>query len=579
MAENSFIHYDRLRRLQGFRLLLITLLLGALLVFEFIWPEKTASIPISIYCFIVLTYLLTIFYAIRLKKVANLRRFIYRQLLVDATLIAILLYLTGGFYSLFFPLFYMIILGGAIYLQRQQVISLLFYCTFLYLLVIFFHVHNPLPGFVPLQPLLNSTHKIVSHLFFNLAPFYLTAFILQLIAEERLDTIQRLQEVTSDLKDFRDLNRHIISSISSGLITTDQGLRINSINQAGRAILGHKPEEILYRPLPEVIPLPQSLRENAPLAQQRFETIYYSPAGKRIVLGFSFTPLKKNQRRSLGWILIFQDLSETKEIEQRLQEARKMAAIGRLAAGFAHEIRNPLAAITGSIEILAQNLPEQDQTHRRLLDIVLRESTRMNHLISDFLSFSRLESREQTHTDLLAQLRDIIFLFRSQFPRIVFSESYHQPSFSIQANPEQIEQIFWNILKNATEALPAAGEITISSRACKAEMKDASPAPATTAHEKNGTTADGIEIEIRDNGPGIKQEIVDKIFEPFFTTKDNGTGLGLYIVFQLAQINHGTIQIGPGNGGPGGTSVRLRFPAAPALLTPDNGKGNTADEG
>jgi two-component system sensor histidine kinase PilS (NtrC family) len=577
MEDNSFIHYGRLRRLQIFRLLLITLLLGALLVFEFIWPQQTSKIPASIYSYIAFTYLLTIFYALRLKKVRNPRGFIYRQLLVDATLIAILLYLTGGFYSLFFPLFYFIILGGAIYLARQQVLSLLFYCTFLYLLVIFFHVNNPLPQLVQLQPLMNSTHKIVSRLFFNLAPFYLTAFILQLIAEERLDTIQRLQRVTSDLKEFKDLNRHIVSSINSGLITTDQRLVINSINQAGRTILDRKPEEILYRPLGEVISLPLPDQDGASPPRQRFETVYYTPDGKRRILGFSFTPLKKNQQRSLGWILIFQDLSQAKEIEQRLQEARKMAAIGRLAAGFAHEIRNPLAAITGSIEILGRDLPRQDETHHRLLEIILRESTRMNNLISDFLSFSRQENRKQTSTDLLAQLRDIVFLFRAQFPDLRFRESYHRESFFILANPEQIEQILWNILKNATEVLTDGGEITISSRPATQET---SRETETTAPDGagNGPVPAGIEIEICDNGPGIGQETVDKIFEPFFTTKENGTGLGLYIVFQLTRINHGAIEISPKKENGKGTSARLRFPAArPAVSGADEGKA--ADEG
>lgn len=576
MEANRFIHQGRLKRLQVFRLLLITLLLGALLVFEFIWPQETSKIPVSIYSFIVFTYLLTIFYAIRLKKVVEPRGFIYRQLLVDATLIATLLYLTGGFYSLFFPLFYIIILGGAIYLKRQQVILLLFYCTFLYLLVIFFHVHNPLPELVHLQPL-NSNHKIVSHLFFNLAPFFLTAFILQLIAEERLDTIQRLQKVTSDLKEFKDLNQHIISSINSGLITTDQRLIINSINQAGRTILERKPEEVLYRPLAEVISLPLPDDTEEPLHRQRFETIYYSPAGKRRILGFSFTPLRKNNRRDLGWILIFQDLSEAKEIEQRLQEARKMAAIGRLAAGFAHEIRNPLAAITGSIEILGRDLPKEDETHHRLLNIILRESTRMNNLISDFLSFSRLENRKQTDTDLLSQLKDIVFLFRSQFPRITFKENYHQESFFIRANPEQIEQILWNLLKNATEVFADTGEITITSRALQG-FNGNSPPPPTNQISGNPAPTAGIEIEISDNGPGIEQETVDKIFEPFFTTKENGTGLGLYIVFQLTRINHGTIDISPQKSGDRGTSVRLRFPAGDRFTSSETSEKKAADE-
>ncbi|MEA3348520.1 MAG: hypothetical protein U9Q39_05590, partial [Pseudomonadota bacterium] len=225
---------DRLKPLLVFRLFLVTLLLGALILFEFIWPDESSPVPIPLYSFIVLTYLLTILYARHLPKVIRPEPFIQHQLLIDATLIAGLIYLTGGFYSLFFPLFYFIILGGALYLQRQHTITLLFYCTFLYLTIIFSHTYNPFQRFLPLPPLVSSNHKIVSQLFFNLAPFYLTAFILRFIAKERLDTKRRLQKATKDLKEFKDLNEHIIASIDSGLITTDQQLVVNSINQAGQ---------------------------------------------------------------------------------------------------------------------------------------------------------------------------------------------------------------------------------------------------------------------------------------------------------------------------------------------------------
>ncbi|NPA24199.1 MAG: PAS domain S-box protein [Deltaproteobacteria bacterium] len=564
--ENSHIHSGRLRHLLIFRLLLVTLLLGALLLFELIWPQESGAIPASLYCFVIFTYLVTIFYSLRLNRVANASRFIYQQLMADATLIAVLLYLTGGFYSLFFPLFYFIILGGTLYLERHRVIILLFYCTFLYLLVIFAHIYNPFQHLLPLPPLVSSNHKVVSKLFFNLAPFYLTAFILHFIAKERLDTIQRLEKVTSDLEEFKDLNQHIIASIDSGLITTDRQLTINSINQAGCTILGHKRNAILYRSLHEVINNLPAATDIADSGRQRHEISYQHPSGQQLILGFAFTPLKKMGDQELGWILIFQDLTELKKIEERLQEANKMAAIGRLAAGIAHEIRNPLAAITGSIEILAEDLPEKDETHHRLLAIILKESSRLNNLISDFLSFSRLENREQIELDLLALLRDVVFIFRSQFPRISFREEYHSQSFTIRANPDQLEQIFWNLLKNATEATSEKGEIVLSSQASQARF----PAQGGSRKAQSGGP-DGIEISITDNGPGLDPKIADKIFEPFFTTKSSGTGLGLYITFQLTRIHNGNIQIGKRDDNIPGTSVRLSFPGTDNT-SPDNRK-------
>ncbi len=537
-----------LRPLLLFRLFLVTLLLGTMLLFELIWPQAPSPVPVSLYSFIIFIYILTIGYALFLQRVRNPERFVRLQLLLDSTLIAILIFLTGGLYSIFFPLFYFIILGATIYLERPQIITLLFYCTSLYLLVIFAHIHNPLQTLLPLPPLTNSNRWIISRIFFNLAPFYLSAFVLAFIARQRLATIHRLEQVTSDFEEFKDLNQLIISSIDSGLITTDQHLVINSINQAGCAILGLTRKEILKRRLSEIIPNLPEIFTVIVSGRQRHEVVYHPPNGEPMLLGFSFTPLKQPRQEDLGWILIFQDLTELKEIEKRLQEADKLAAIGRLAAGIAHEIRNPLAAITGSIEILTADLPEGDQTRQRLLGIIQRENIRLNNLISDFLSFSRLESRNQSEVDLLQVLKDVVFLFRSQFPRINFQEKLHRKHFSLRADPEQLEQIFWNLLKNATEAITESGTITISTRDTQipvpGEARPGSP----------------LEIAICDDGCGIEQEIADKIFEPFFTTKNNGTGLGLYITFQLVRINHGEIWIGKRQDGARGTCARLRFP-------------------
>ncbi|MBN2704881.1 MAG: PAS domain-containing protein [Deltaproteobacteria bacterium] len=519
-----------LRQLLTFRLLLITLLLGVLILIDFIWPRETSPTPL--YSFIIVTYLLTIHYARLTRFRIREERLIQQQLLVDATLIAVLLYLTGGFYSLFFPLFYFIILGGTLYLKSQQTVTLLFYCTFLYLSVVFAHIYNPLQDYLPLPPLLSNNRKIVSELFFNLAPFYLTAFILRFMARESLQNREKLEEVTSDLKDFKDLNEHIIASIDSGLITTDEKMRINFINQSGCQILGLEENAIRGRELGRIIPdLPPQAGGSR---STRHEISYQGPDNRRLTLGFSLTQLLKSPNRKPGWILIFQDLTEFKTIEEGLQGAKKMAAIGRLAAGIAHEIRNPLAAISGSIEILARDLADEDETHQRLLQIVLRESNRLNHLISDFLSFSRLEEKTAVCFNIISLLQDMIFLFRSQFPETVFTESYHGSDCRVNANPEQVEQILWNLCKNALEAVNGRGRIEISSYASPGGE------PFAGRGEPGGQR---VEIHICDNGPGLDEAGADRIFEPFFTTKTEGTGLGLYIVFQLVKINHGSVRL------------------------------------
>ncbi len=545
---------SHIKNLLAFRLFLVTLLLGGLILFEFIWPhESTNSVPVPLYSFIILTYLLNILYLVILPRVVRVERFIQQQLLIDATLIAALLYLTGGFYSIFFPLFYFIILGGTIYLERQHTIALLFYCTFLYLLLTFAHIYNPLQNFLPLPELVSSNRKVISQIFFNLAPFYLTAFILRFIAKERLDTRKRLQEATQNLKESKDLNKHIIASIDSGLITTNRELMINSINLAGATILGLSRDKIFNVDLQKIIPnlQPGKIRQG----RRRQEISYQTPDNKHLILGFSFAPLLGSQHNNIGWILIFQDLTELKKIENRLQEARKMAAIGRLSAGIAHEIRNPLASISGSIELLAQDLLFEDETQQRLLQIVLKESTRLNHLISDFLGFSRLEGKEQSDTNIISLLKDMVFLFRSQCPDTDFKEDYQDDEFIIKANPEQLEQIFWNLIQNSLEAMSSQGEITITSRI------DSSADTETKNPDKK--TLPELIITICDNGPGIKKEIAEEIFEPFFTTKTSGTGLGLYIAFQLTQINNGIINLENRKDNHTGTCAHVCFPQTP----------------
>ncbi|MBN2808754.1 MAG: PAS domain S-box protein [Deltaproteobacteria bacterium] len=548
-----------LKRLLAFRLLLVSLLLGALILFEFIWGNESAPSPLSLYSFVIITYFLTIACALRLKKSDRFERFISQQLVVDATLIAGLIYLTGGFYSLFFPLFYLIILGGTLYLERQKTIALLFYCTFLYLLILFAHFYNPFQDLLPLPPLLSSNRKIVSQIFFNLTPFYLTAFILSFIAKERLDSKKRLQKITSDLKEFKDLNEHIIASIDSGLITTDQHFLINSINQAACNILNLDREQLIGRQLNNIIIALPPAQENH--NRQRHEIIYQRPEGRQLILGFSFTPLVKSQNRHSGWIFIFQDLTELKEIEEHLQAANKMAAIGRLSAGIAHEIRNPLAAISGSIEILAKDLPTQDKTHQRLLQIILKESTRLNNLITDFLGFSRLDGKAQINTDIIALLKDLVFLFRAQCPETRFYEKYHTDQLLIKANPEQLEQIFWNIFQNALEAVDGCGTINISSQNIKNGFLSELPLTREAAADsKVEHHPNWIKIKICDNGPGISDATAKKIFEPFFTTKPAGTGLGLYIAFQLTRINNGSIQLSKREDNQTGTCAQISFP-------------------
>ncbi len=542
----NFSGRRRIKILLAFRVFLVTILLGILILFDFTWPDNNVPLSYSLYLYIAFVYFITIIYAVLLYKEINQQRFLFTQLAIDAILISILLLLTGGFYSLFFPLYYFIILGSSLFLERQKNLALLLLCCLSYSAVIICHFSPPASNILAL-PLLaaNARGTFASVLFLRLASFLIFAFILWLITREHQKTRETLKQKESDLAEVKRTSDHIIQSIDSGLLTIDNRMTIVSLNKAGEQLLGRSRSSIMKQPLGELLPKLPELQEGKTLLRRELD--YRHPAGRRLTLGYSITDLENETGEQLGKILVFQDLTELKKIEQQLKIADRLAVLGRLSASMAHEIRNPMAAIRGSVEMLHSELKLADPTHVKLMQIILRESDRLNRLISDFLSFARQDSREQKTINLPAMLKDITFLFRNQFPRISFTETFESEEQLVSGNPDQIKQVFWNLYKNAIEAVGEQGSIKVS---CTVKEND------NDTGKSNGSF---IEVLIEDDGPGIPEEVAGNIFEPFFTTKKEGTGLGLFIVFQLLKLNNGTISIRNREPGPG-TRTMATFP-------------------
>ncbi|MBN2332336.1 MAG: PAS domain S-box protein [Deltaproteobacteria bacterium] len=532
----------RIKTLLAFRVFLVTLLLGILILFDFAWPDTTRPLSTSLYFFIAAVYLLTIIYVALLPRLRNRQWFLFFQLAMDAALVSTLLLLTGGFYSLFFPLYYFIILGAALFLERQHNLALLLLCCLCYLGVIGGHFFEPASLLLTLPPIIKATRApFASALFLRLASFIIFAIILWLITREHSRTQEKLEQRENDLVTMKRTNDHIVQSIDSGLLTVDTMMKIISLNRAGEQLLGQQLTDILGRSLEALLPELTILPEKTAL--QRHETIYQHPDGRRLTLGYSITALSNEKGEQLGRIVVFQDLTELKKIEQQLKIADRLAVLGRLSASMAHEIRNPMAAIRGSVEMLHSELALTDPAHAKLMQIVMRESDRLNRLITDFLSFARQDSREQTTIDLVALLKEIIFLFKTQFPRLTFVEDFQAERPVITGNQDQLRQVFWNLIKNAAEAIADQGTITIRSLE--------KPLTAGQPDDQNRVLA----VEIEDTGTGIPEEVMNKIFEPFFTTKKEGTGLGLFIVFQLLKLNGGTITLHNRTPDPGTTTT------------------------
>jgi two-component system sensor histidine kinase PilS (NtrC family) len=248
----------------------------------------------------------------------------------------------------------------------------------------------------------------------------------------------------------------------------------------------------------------------------RCEVRGLTPAGKEKTFDVNVTALIVPEQGTIGYVYTFEDRTELRRLEQEVRMRDRLAAVGRLAAGIAHEIRNPLASIAGSINVLSEVTPFNDE-QKTLVNIITRESTRLNSIISDFLVYSREKSFKFTRTNLLPLLDDALALLanRSQSGELTIVREYAVPNAFAAVDADRIKQVFWNLLENSVRAMQGKGVITVSVRA----------------------VGDFLHIGVRDTGPGIPAHLTEKIFEPFQSQFEGGTGLGLAIVYQIVQAH------------------------------------------
>jgi two-component system sensor histidine kinase PilS (NtrC family) len=265
-------------------------------------------------------------------------------------------------------------------------------------------------------------------------------------------------------------------------------------------------------------------------AEIRAEINIRHPKKGIIPIGISSSVLPDELGHTRGVIAIFQDLTEAKKLEARLRASDRLAAVGRLAAGIAHEIRNPLASISGSVEVLKDDLCLTDGDDLRLLELILKESSRLNTILTDFLNFARVSRSSSGKSNLSSAILEVVSLYtthQQSGKAIRITHDIHLPNIMVMGSEDQIKQILWNLILNASQALEEDGdEIHISTGSMQAN---------------DGSQM--VRLEVADNGPGILPDIREKIFDPFFSTKDDGTGLGLPIVARIVDCLGGRIEL------------------------------------
>ncbi|MBI1821708.1 MAG: PAS domain S-box protein [Nitrospirae bacterium] len=537
---------ERIKWLIILRVALMTLLLGGSLLFQIGGQSRPSSwfIP-SILLGII--YFLSVLYVFLLGRVKNLVIFSIGQMIVDVFIETILVMFTGSVESPFSFLYIISIISGALILNRSGgifIASLAFIC-YGSVVDLEYYQWGWFAYFTP--P--NMTEKEAFYSFFlYLVIFFTVAIVSGTLSEKLHDTRKALDDREKGLTVFRAFHENVVRSMGSGLLTSDLDGNILSFNASAQKITCFLSSEIIGNKWWNVFgweKSPVSLFEKGAEGENiRFDKEGHKKDGSRLLVGMTFSPLKDDEGFKKGYVGIFQDLTKIKELEEAMKLKERLAHLGEMAAGIAHEIRNPLASLSGSMEILSQELNLKDH-QKKLMQIALNESERLNHLIADFLNYTRPRPLQKKETFLKSFLEEEIFLFKHSvtFPKDIRIDLAVDPLISVvDLDQDQMKQVFWNLSLNACEAMSDGGRLKISAKGWPSNEKK----------------MEEWFLIFEDNGVGISPDAIGKIFNPFFSTKDHGTGLGLSIVHRIIEEHGGKVRV---KSAPGvGTRFTLIFP-------------------
>ena len=510
------------------RVLVITLFLGGTIFYHLRGSRDLPHPVLSwLYFLVGVSYLQALVSAVLLPRMQRLRLFAQVQISCDLFFVTLLIYITGGIESIFSFLYLLVIVSGSVFLGRKEVLFVASAAAILYgsLLDLQFYGYLPHIGRLPFPVDIDGS-RVFYAVFVNVIAFFLTA-ILSGTASERLRKSESALEAREvDYEELDKLNRTILANITSGLMIINRSGRIRSFNAAASKITGYSLEEAYDWDVRSIFPNLRVLDENGFVVVSRREAHVLNRRGEDLTLGYATSPVDDPLGKSFGLLITFQDLTDYKVLEEQLKRSDRLAAVGRLAAGIAHEIRNPLASISGSVQLLmeGEHIREED---RRLMGIVVREADRLSGLLTDFLVYARPavpKPAEVNVSSVLDELADVI-VSDKRFSRLTIIRNY-PPNIRMLLDRQQIHQALWNLAINSAEAMEGRGILRLGLRP-----------------EKKA-------IFIEDSGPGIPPDIREKIFDPFFTTKDAGTGLGLPTVHTIVEAHGGRIEVteGKGNG-------------------------------
>jgi two-component system, NtrC family, sensor histidine kinase PilS len=512
--QSTFDERNWLGWLVRVRIFILTVLLAVELAVAQFSP---APVPMRLFISTILFwYSLSLFYILLLSFWQEHRLQAALQVLTDVALVTLVVHETGGWDSSLNFLYPLVIIVASVLLPRVWAGLVAALAFILYGTVLELNYYEVIPSYCTTHPGLKTLQAII---FVNLFAFLAVAYLAGLLTHKLRQVGVQLKDASGALESLQALHENIIHSISSGLITTGLDGRITLVNAAAARLLERTSAELIGTAVHQLFldPLPSVE------SQQLHGEVRFDPPTKfRKTLRVRVSALSVPEKGDLGYIYAFDDLTEIRRLEREVRVQDRLAAVGRLAAAIAHEIRNPLTSIAGSVSMLS-GLPEMNEDHRRLLDIVTRESQRLNAIITDFLAYSRTKKYQFDRVDLIHLVEDTLTLMDHRMAAektgIEIKRRFTIPEAWVLADGDKLKQVFWNLCENAVRAMKDGGTLT-------------------AAIESLG---DDWQVSFIDTGMGMTPQQIEKIFEPFQSNFKGGTGLGLAIVYQIVQAHDGKV--------------------------------------
>src|SRR5712691_2655687 len=494
------------------------LILMVLLAIELAVIRLTPS-PLPIMPFLtamVLWFVLSLFFLFLVSVWNESRLQAMLQVLSDLAMVTLIVHLTSGIDSSLNFLYPLVIIVACMLLPRSWGFLSAALAFILFGTILELDYYGAIPSFSTSHPKLKALQVVM---FVNLFAYFAIAYLAGLLVTKLRQADVRLKDASGALENLQALHENIVQSMSGGVITTGFDGRITLVNRSAQHLLEISEAELLGRSVASLFldPLPH-------IGSERSDAVVRCAAGNgfRKTFRVMVSALNVNVPGELGFVYTFDDLTEIRRLEREVRLQDRLAAVGRLAAAIAHEIRNPLTSIAGSVSMLS-GIPELGEEHRRLLDIVTRESQRLNGIITDFLAYSRGKKYHFDKADLVRLLEDTLTLVRHRMTAentgIAIECRFAAPEAWVLADGDKIKQVFWNFAENAIRAMQYGGTLKVVIECLGNDWQ----------------------VSFADTGTGMTPQQTEKIFEPFQSNFEGGTGLGLAVVYQIVQAHEGKV--------------------------------------